>query len=186
MTLSHGDLQVRRTADGVTAVLRIQGRQIGAASCGYDEALGALSELGYTPEVAGFSFARFARGVARAATKIAKSEAFNKAMMAASMLPGPYGMVGKIGTKAAEVIRAISGGDPAAVQAWAESAATARAEPNGPTAVAMKLAMQAVGRPRFNAPPGPPPPLDAPTADAPYRPSSARPSSEVVLADYAG
>lgn len=147
-------LHTYRTATGYVAALRTQdGREVGRGACSIDEAKGYVMERhGAGPhEVGAFSFGKLAKSIGRFASKVAKMKAIKSFLGAASMLPPPIGTVaGAVGT-ALKVIAAIKKGNPAAVLAWQTAAAKATAAPNSPTAVAMRLAMKAAGRPELPA-----------------------------------
>ena len=95
----------------------------------------------------GLSFRDLARKVSKLASKLAKSKALRMALMGASLLPPPIGSVAMGATAALTVIAAVNKGSKKAAAVWQENAEKARENPNGPTAVAMRLAMVAIGRP---------------------------------------
>lgn len=141
--LNGGDLRVRRTRNGVLAVLRIQGVEV-TGGCGYEEIADAV---GVHDMEIGFSFRGIARGIARAATSVAKLRALQSIVRLAPSLPGPIGDVARMAGQAAKAIRGIRAGSRAALGAWNASRRIALANPQSPHAVAMRLAMDAAGRP---------------------------------------
>lgn len=175
MAFRGGDIRVRKTAQGYLAVLRVSGPDgVGytfTSGCGYDEAA-ALSLVASGDEAleTGFSFAGIARSIGKAASAVARSRVFRTMTDAAAAIPGPVGDVGRMAKQAARAIQGMRNGDAAAAAAWRASAAVAREAPNSARAVAMRLAMQAEGRPamgRAAPPPPPPPPAPPPPPPAP-------------------
>lgn len=139
-------LETHRTADGYLAILRTaRGAEVGRGHCSLREAAAQYHEE-RGPQV-GLSFAKLARGIGRLASKLAKSKALRMALAGASLLPPPIGSVAMGATAALTVISAVNNGSAKAAAVWRANAAKARANPHGPTAVAMRLAMVAVGRP---------------------------------------
>jgi len=155
-------LETHRTRVGYVAALRMQdGSEIGRGECSINEAAGYLEQL-HGAEVGAFSFGGLARAVGRLASRIAKMKALRSALGAMAFLPPPVGTVAATANKAMRAIAAVKKGNPAAVAAWRAAAERARAAPHSPTAVAMRLAMQAAGRP---AAPGEPDDDAAPSVE---------------------
>lgn len=145
-------LETHRTRTGYVAALRLQdGTEIGRGYCSTEEVIGYVSEK-HGAEVGAFSFGKLARGIGALASKIARIKALRSALKFASNFPPPIGTVASGANAALRAIAGVRRGNPAAILAWREAAERAREEPNSPTAVAMRLAMKAAGRPV--APPG--------------------------------
>ena len=158
MRATQGDLRVLRTRTGYVAVLRVQGPD--GSAVGFesyvsdDEVRRAMRAAGVDENAVGFSFAKLARSIGRAASKIAKSKVFKTFISAAKWLPAPISTVAKAADGAAKVLLAMrKKGSPAALAEWKRAAAVASANPTSPTAAAMRLAMDAVGPPRMRPPP---------------------------------
>jgi len=152
--MSSGDLRVQRTRSGYIAVLRVQGEDstgvVGTyelvGRCSYDEARAMMGERAGV----GFSFAKLAKSIGKAASSIAKSKVFKTFISAAKFLPPPISSVASAADGAAKVLLAMrKKGDPAALAEWKRAAAVARANPSSPTAAGMRLAMDAAGPPVF-------------------------------------
>lgn len=194
MNMPHeGTLEVKRTSQGVVAVLRIQGLEL-TAGCGYEEAHVMGVELGLWPEESlgvGFSFAGIARAIKSAASSVAKLRVVQQLGKLATSLPGPVGDVARLAAKGVRAIQAMSRGSVVARQLWEQSAAVARRDPSSPVAVAMRLAMDAAGRPRMGAPrvapthESPPPRPPAPPLDGGLREPPPHTEEDPVLEDYA-
>lgn len=142
-------LDVQRTRNGYLAVLRTQrGREVGRGYCSNEEARGVLEERARVAGVqVGFSFKNFAKMIGRVAGRIAKSKALKSLLSVASMLPPPISTVASGANAAMRAIEGIRRGDPRAIAAWRDAADRAREDPQSPTAVAMRLAMKASGKP---------------------------------------
>lgn len=139
-------LHTHRTRDGYCAILRThKGQEIGRGHCSLRDAQAHYEEVN-GPTV-GLSFRDLARKVGKLASKLAKSKALRMALMGASLLPPPVGSVAMGATAALTVISAVNKGSKKAAAVWRANAEKARENPHGPTAVAMRLAMVAVGRP---------------------------------------
>lgn len=196
--MQGGELKVKRTSQGYLAVLRVQGPDgVGyewTSHCGFDDAEHLLAEAGYLDALegedgVGFSFAGIARGIASAASSVAKSGVFRQFVSAAKVLPPPVGTVASVASQAANVLQGMRRGDPAALAAWQRAVPQASAAPNSATAVGMRLAMQALGRPVMGRPgaaaPAPAPrpaPAPAPAVDASPSPD-ARPEETLPASD---
>lgn len=155
MKATQGDLRVLRTRSGYVAVLRVQGSNGVAVGFEHrvsdDEARALVQQL---PGVGAFSFAKLAKSIGRAASKIAKSKVFKTFISAAQFLPAPISSVAKAADGAAKVLLAMrKKGDRKALAEWRRAAAVATADPTSPIAAGMRLAMDAVGRPRLAPPP---------------------------------
>lgn len=155
MRATSGDLRVMRTRTGYVAVLRVQGPD--GSAVGFEsyvsenEVRQAMNAAGV--DGVGFSFAKLARSIGRAASSIAKSKVFKTFISAAKFLPPPISSVATAADGAAKVLLAMrKKGDPAALAEWKRAAAVARANPTSPTAAAMRLAMDAVGPPKMRPP----------------------------------
>ena len=142
-------LDVQRTRNGYLAVLRTQrGREVGRGYCSDEEARGVLEERARIEGVeVGFSFGNFAKMVGRVAGRIAKMKALKSILRVAAMLPPPISTVAAGANAAMRAIDGIRRGNPRALEAWRDAAERARDEPNSTTAVSMRLAMKAAGRP---------------------------------------
>jgi hypothetical protein len=140
-------LDAHRTRDGYLAILRTsRGQEVGRAYCSMRDAAAHYAESNGAQ--VGLSFRDLARKVSRLASKLAKSKALRLALMGASLLPPPIGSVAMGATAALTVIAAVNKGSKKAAKVWQENAEKARENPNGPAAVAMRLAMVAIGRPK--------------------------------------
>jgi hypothetical protein len=151
MRYSQADLKVHRTQQGYTAVLRVQGadgNEVGlVARCSWEEARSALG-VDRAAGV-GFSFKKLARSIKKAASGIAKSKVFKTFMSAAAFLPPPVSSVASVANGAVKTLAGMKKGDPAALRVWKDAAERARANPASPTAAGMRLAIDAMGPPRF-------------------------------------
>jgi len=147
----HATLDVTRTKLGYKAVLRIQGTDgsvIGLVGrCSDQEARTILYRAGGAG--VGFSFRHMAKKIKHTASRVARSRVFKGLMKVAKLMPPPVSTTAVAAEGAARVLHGMRGGSHAARRAWDEAAGRARLQPHGSTAVGMRLAMQAVGRPRF-------------------------------------
>lgn len=149
--MNKGSLKVHRTRGGYVAVLRVQGADgsmVGFVSRVSDRAM--YEAAGYGDEV-GFSFAKLAKSIGKAADGIARSKVFKTFISAAKFLPPPISAVATAADGAAKVLLAMrKKGDPAALKEWKRAAAKARENPTSPVAAGMRLAMEAAGPPVMN------------------------------------
>lgn len=194
----EGTLEVKRTEHGVLAVLRIQGVEL-TAGCGYDEAAEMGAAIGLWPEQepgVGFSFAGIARAIRSAASSVAKLRVVQQLGKLATSLPGPVGDVARLAAKGVKAIQAMAHAAPPVAQAarrlWEQSAQVARRDPSSPVAVAMRLAMDAAGRPRMGAPATapaapqePPPRPPSPPLDGGLREPPPHDAEDPLLEDFA-
>jgi hypothetical protein len=147
---TSGNLTVQRTGSGYIAVLRVQGAD--GSSVGFVSRVSESAMRDAAGEV-GFSFAKLAKSIGRAAEGVAKSKVFKTFISAAKFLPPPISAVATAADGAAKVLLAMrKKGDPAALAEWKRAAAKARANPTSPIAAGMRLAMQAAGPPRMRSP----------------------------------
>lgn len=145
--MTRGSLRVHRTGRGYVAVLRVQGSD--GSSIGMVSRVSDTSLQRGAAEV-GISLAGIARGIGRAASKIAKSKVFRQFVNTAKLLPPPISAVASAAASARTVLLAMRAkGDPAARREWERAAAIARAQPTSPIAAGMRLAMDAAGPPRM-------------------------------------
>jgi len=140
-------LETHRTRDGYLAILRTRaGHEVGRAHCSMVDAAAHYAESN-GPNV-GLSFRDLARKVGKLASKLARSKALRTMLQGAAFLPPPIGTVALGANKALEVIAAVNRGSAKATAVWQANAEKARQNPHGPTAVAMRLAIVAIGKPR--------------------------------------
>ena len=149
--IKNANLEVTRTRLGYQAVLRVQAAD--GSSIGYvgycSDAEARAMVLEGLPDGVGFSFGKLARKIGKVASKVAKSRVFKTVIAAAKFLPPPISTVATVAGQAAKVIRGMSRGSKSARAAWETAAVRARRRPTSPTAVGMRLAMDAYGRPTF-------------------------------------
>ena len=139
-------LETHRTRDGYLAILRTsRGHEVGRAHCSTADAAAHYAESN-GPNI-GLSFRDLARKVNKLAGKLARSKALRMMLQGAAFLPAPIGTVALGAGKALEVIAAVNRGSAKAAAVWQLNAEKARQNPHGPTAVAMRLAIVAVGKP---------------------------------------
>ena len=139
-------LETHRTRDGYLAILRTsRGHEVGRSHCTFADAAAHYAESN-GPNI-GLSFRDLARKVGKLASTLARSKALRTMLQGAAFLPPPIGTVALGAGKALEVIAAVNRGSAKAAAIWQANAEKARKNPHGPTAVAMRLAIVAVGKP---------------------------------------